>query len=249
MRGGGDSEPLISKGCESRNSGLRKKFFAFTLAEGATHVDNYNNIRRAAFTLAEVLITLGVIGVVAALTIPTLMSNYKKTEFSSRLKKFNSVMSQAIVMSENDNGPIEDWMSPGPNNLDLVKWFETYLKPYLKNINYGYDGATNSNTALMVYLADGSYFRMVKGNCMDLFFDVNGDKPPNAHGRDWFRFLICSNSSEWCNGRHFCGMGSTNNVTREQKLEGCKNGDRGSECTGLLEYDGWVFKDDYPFRL
>ena len=41
----------------------------FTMAEGATHVVNCNNNRKIAFTLAEVLITLGVIGVVAAITI------------------------------------------------------------------------------------------------------------------------------------------------------------------------------------
>ena len=207
---------------------------------------------RFAFTLAEVLITLGIIGVVSALTIPTLVSNYRKSEVASRLKKFNSIMSQAILMSENDNGPIEDWMPTGSNNVDLVKWFETYLKPYVKVTNYTFkplDGVTNSRNALSVYLADGSYFSMEKGNCMDLFLDVNGSKPPNAHGRDWFRFLICSNSPEWCDGRHFCPMISTFAKTREQKLEACKTGDRGSSCPGLLEYDGWEFKKDYPFRI
>ena len=37
---------------------------AFTLAEGATHVARWNNSRKIAFTLAEVLITLGIIGIV-----------------------------------------------------------------------------------------------------------------------------------------------------------------------------------------
>ena len=50
------------------------KRIAFTLAEGATHVDMSDNIRRVAFTLAEVLITLAIIGVVAAMTIPTLIT-------------------------------------------------------------------------------------------------------------------------------------------------------------------------------
>ena len=51
------------------------KKLGFTLAEGATHVDICNNTRRTAFTLAEVLITLAIIGVVAAMTIPTLIAN------------------------------------------------------------------------------------------------------------------------------------------------------------------------------
>lgn len=54
------------------------KRIAFTLAEDATHVAHWDNSRKIAFTLAEVLITLGIIGVVAALTIPTLMANHRK---------------------------------------------------------------------------------------------------------------------------------------------------------------------------
>ena len=61
-----------------------------------------------AFTLAEVLITLAVIGVVAAMTIPVLIQNYKKRVATVRLKKFVSVMEQAIKLSEIDNGPIEN---------------------------------------------------------------------------------------------------------------------------------------------
>lgn len=65
--------------------------------------------REAAFTLAEVLITLGIIGIVAAMTLPALMANGRKQETVARLKKFNSMMLQAILLSENDNGPYEYW--------------------------------------------------------------------------------------------------------------------------------------------
>ena len=70
---------LIREGdnCVSRftfHTSLKSKI-AFTLAEGATHVALWNNQRKIAFTLAEVLITLGIIGVVAALTIPALIQS------------------------------------------------------------------------------------------------------------------------------------------------------------------------------
>ena len=67
------------------------------------------NNRKAAFTLAEVLITLGIIRIVAAMTLPALMANGRKQETVARLKKFNSMMLQAILLSENDNGPYEYW--------------------------------------------------------------------------------------------------------------------------------------------
>ena len=55
--------------------------------------------RQTGFTLAEVLITLGIIGVVAAMTIPTLMSNTGKSEFKTAFKKVVSAVNQAVTMS------------------------------------------------------------------------------------------------------------------------------------------------------
>ena len=70
---------------------------AFTLAEGATHVVNWDNSRKIAFTLAEVLITLGIIGVVAAMTLPTVINNVHHKELETALKKQYSTLSQAIL--------------------------------------------------------------------------------------------------------------------------------------------------------
>ena len=55
--------------------------------------------KRFGFTLAEVLITLGIIGVVAAMTIPTLISNTNGAQFKSAYKKALSTLNQAIVMN------------------------------------------------------------------------------------------------------------------------------------------------------
>lgn len=62
---------------------------------------------RTAFTLAEVLITLGIIGIVAALTIPALMNNIQDKEFKTKLKKEYSVFNQALLMIKNDYGSMD----------------------------------------------------------------------------------------------------------------------------------------------
>ena len=67
--------------------GIRKKKIAFTLAEGATHVDLPPTKVKFAFTLAEVLITLGIIGIVAAMTIPTLMTHLTHKKLQSQFEK------------------------------------------------------------------------------------------------------------------------------------------------------------------
>ena len=69
---------------------------AFTLAEGATHVETCNDYRKVAFTLAEVLITLGVIGVVAAITMPMLITNINDRANSERHANIAYKMTQAM---------------------------------------------------------------------------------------------------------------------------------------------------------
>ena len=73
---------------------MKLKFYVFTLAEGATHVDTCDGKRKIAFTLAEVLITLGIIGVVASLTLPSVIQNYKKQVTVNQLKKAYSTLGQ-----------------------------------------------------------------------------------------------------------------------------------------------------------
>ena len=69
-----------------------------------------NLIKKCAFTLAEVLITLGIIGVVAAITLPVIIQNHQKHVVENRLKSFYSIINQAVRMSEIDNGPAAEWI-------------------------------------------------------------------------------------------------------------------------------------------
>lgn len=65
-----------------------------------------NKIIKKAFTLAEVLITLGIIGIVAAMTIPTLINNSSEGEYNSGVKLAYSTISRALLMVTTNNGEI-----------------------------------------------------------------------------------------------------------------------------------------------
>ena len=65
--------------------------------------------KKIAFTLAEVLITLGIIGVVAAITIPSLLTNIRHRDISVKLQKFTSVMRQMLLTAEEEQGPVNEW--------------------------------------------------------------------------------------------------------------------------------------------
>ena len=63
----------------------------------------HNSLKKSAFTLAEVLITLGIIGVVAALTLPSVVANYKEKQLTTAWKKaYSDVANAALLMSQNN---------------------------------------------------------------------------------------------------------------------------------------------------
>ena len=68
--------------------------------------------KEAGFTLAEVLITIGIIGVVAAMTLPSLVNNSKNRELQTQLKKTYSELNQMSQLFYNDYGmSISDYTS------------------------------------------------------------------------------------------------------------------------------------------
>lgn len=88
---------------------------------------------KLAFTLAEILITLGIIGAVVAMTIPALMNNVKNTEAISKLKKTYSILSQATLYVSNDNGDYINWNITDVTQAGADDFYNLY-KPYLKII-------------------------------------------------------------------------------------------------------------------
>ncbi len=212
------------------------------------------SIKLKAFTLAEILITIGIIGIISAMTFPVLTNKIKRMDAASKLKKFNSMMLNAVIMSEQANGPVGTWTTAtAENDIDTKEFFETYLKPYIKFIKTSYtsniDSVNNRNT-LYVYLNDGSVFYFQKGKCVDFTFDINGEKKPNTLAEDQFVFLLCSDDAKnyWCNGRNWCPYNRSSigyNKTRKDLLNECINSPL--YCSALLEFDNWEFKSDYPY--
>ena len=86
---------------------IRNRANGFTLAEVSSTLSHGNY--KFAFTLAEVLITLGIIGIVAAMTLPTLIQKQNDAAIIASLKKNYSILSQALVKSQLKLGFFETW--------------------------------------------------------------------------------------------------------------------------------------------
>ena len=228
---------------------------------GATHValcDSVGSYFRhwcGAFTLAEVLITLGIIGVVAAMTMPSLMQNYKRQQATARIKKFVSVINQALISAENDLGPREDWVKGEEDNSDSAYDFlNTYIKPYIKSADIEKRTLFGRNMATLRFV-DGSQMSIKIGACYDIWYDINGEKGPNEKGKDIFVFILCKNGG--CNFNsnqvrgYYCAPTGYQFPTHGQLIDNCKNyrTNGGEYCTILLEQNGYEFPKDYPLGL
>ena len=220
----------------------------------------------SAFTLAEVLITLGIIGVVASMTIPSLMQKYRKQETTARLKKFYSTMSQAIMHAEADLGmKAYEWDSvtqasnnPGQSYNETYAYYNKYLAPYIKTLKVEkgvYDTQNNINSKTKVYFPDSSTMEINSGWCVSLYYDVNGDKKPNELGRDIFLFFIATNfihqfegrEQELYENRSFDAVYLPLYNTKAKALDACKRDAK--YCSSYLMYNNFEIPDDYPYKI
>ena len=154
--------------------------------------------RLAAFTLAEVLITLGIIGVVAAMTLPSLVQNYRKSVVENKLKSEYSLISNAIRMSEAKNGSLEDWSTcDEDSSYECTKnFFDNYLAPELKIVKFcGLENRDECWTAPVSlsgkngYLPTNSFNKTltaILSNGTSLYMWAGGQNSEAAHLQIWF---------------------------------------------------------------
>lgn len=176
--------------------------------------------KKYGFTLAEVLITLGIIGVVAAITLPTLMKNYKAIVLKSQFKEQYSRVAQALRrMADEEEIPLIPSELGGNFSSQLAKYFNTALdcgninigtkgciklnkegsideyKTYTGNsINFGYldDGTLVLNDGTTLFFEQGSQATTLGYYVIGI--DINGYKnKPNKLGHDLFTFKIEEN--------------------------------------------------------
>ena len=157
--------------------------------------------------MAEVLITLGIIGIVAAMTLPALVGKYQKKVTVERLKKAYTVLSQAVLMSVKDNEAIEYWNF----ELSSKEFMDTYLKLYFQNITSEITFSDTTRYSKKYALADGTTFYgwMYKHQnpayydittFYRLEIDINGEQKPNLLGKDIFYYYIFPIKSGFFNG-------------------------------------------------
>lgn len=185
--------------------------------------NTYSNVtkkRKLAFTLAEVLITLGIIGIVAAITIPQLINNYKAKRLRTQFLKSYSTIQQAFKEMEADD------VSTDPTTYNTLEYYKTFMNYLQAPMDCGigdnkylpcvymrdssskdykpyktYDGKTNASMILFddgqIALQDGTLLLFENyAPRMRVFVsvDLNGyNNKPNRWGYDLFTFQLVDN--------------------------------------------------------
>lgn len=181
------------------------------------------------FTLAEVLITLGIIGVVAALTLPSLIQNYKEKATVTAVKESYSIFAQALKMVTIDNPDLsaltDSKLSAKENSQIMFKEISKHIKKvkscdvdkkcmgntyYLNLNNEKVSNWDTYNNLVTGVLANGTSFWIlslpasISGEetyAGQIGIDINGNKRPNKFGVDFFWFTFNKN------GELFAGRG------------------------------------------
>lgn len=221
-------------------------------------------IKHKGFTLAEILVTLGVIGVVAALSLPTLMTNIRKRTTATKVKKTYSTFLQALKMSENDNGSVDGWQVESTSSDATRKAVNTYLRPYISGLNECSDGQTKKQQCgapvsgagvNYIYNGVGISIKIDRGlsdtTRMNLIITASPQRAATIQGRDWFYFNTDNESSR------LMPYGWAPEITKEQILQGTDSetgygtidcdATRRYGCTLLLMLNNWTFTKDYPW--
>ena len=251
-RGGGDLELILHgfRGVEKLNKECNDSDIKH----------HYKN--KKGFTLAEVLITLGIIGVVAALTIPTLISNYRKSVVETRLKRVYSVVANAMSYAVKDNGESKNWAS-----VNSKIFIEEYLIPYLlgskfiseSELGKMYVYGINGSKAQL----NGSYASGLKLKTGELIRVVGGFDPNVTYGYSQIGVIISQNKS----GIYYFGKdyftfyydinkdtlllyyGYSCKSDRDTLIQRCGMYGHDSACMALIVCNGWKIPKDYPIRF
>ena len=161
------------------------------------------------FTLAETLITLGVIGVIATLTLPNLIADFQNKTYVAQLQRSYNMLQSAVdnLFVDKDVDNLAD-----SGVLDSAGNLESFLKNYFKIVKYcsnpddcipatykaglttaatrARDVIHGKGTQCIKVNTGATYCMFVSGSSLGVDLDVNGTKGPNAYGRDAHRIFI-----------------------------------------------------------
>ena len=188
--------------------------------------------KKFAFTLSEVLVTMGIIGVISALTVPTLVNNYQRKALALQLRKTVSDIENAVDMLITEEGKTKFSATSYYNNLDgfitnRLKTIKTCTKDKTNECFANENYNTINGDAGSAFTCEGNSYVLANSAAICMYkkvglyngnpvvvVDTNGQAGPNIGGRDIFTFTILPNGEIY-------GTGNENECSRDPFGDGC----------------------------
>ena len=189
---------LNGRAVEQLNSSISVKFFNLSTIKlknlFTTHYSKFTK-KVFAFTLAETLIVMGVIGVVAALTLPNLNQSTANKEKVAKVKKIYANLNDAVGRAVAVYGPINEWYVNDKNYNDYRKRTFERITEFMKTSSKATDNrkfVTADGTEVVV---DPVGVSNNGGDLILFVVDIDGpNKGPNIMGKDNFVFVMDENN-------------------------------------------------------
>ena len=204
----------------------------------------------AAFTMAEILITLGVLGIVIAMTLPTVVRKYKRKTAETKLAKFYTIMNQAVKMSISEHGEIlidNTNKTSVSNSAYIEKWYKENITKYIKTIYE--EGADKNGTYYKVSFIDGTGFSSYMSasnqttgkSSLFIFYCLNYKNCRHGQFDGKNQFLFIYNPEKQSIIPHNQGQSYRN------LKNNCYSSINRHSCAALIEANNWKIPDDYPW--
>lgn len=201
-------------------------------------------MKNIGFTLAEVLITLGILGILAALTLPGIITKYKRISAETKLKKFYSSINQSLLMAIAEYGEINFEFLENTNNdknsEEIEKFFKQYITKYLVKIK---DEKFNDNYYDVVFLDSSGFRGYINQDVFYIFYRLNykteSSTKTNLDGKNEFLFTYSNGKIEpiW---KSWSINNLKNNCYQQGDMQ--RHG-----CAALIMKNNWKIPDDYPW--
>lgn len=218
---------------------------------------------KSGFTIAEVLITIGIIGVVATLTMGVIIPKVQKESAGTKLKKFFSSINQAMIMATNENGGKPELPRSDYTYKQNVQWLEINILPYIKyfSIKNCNDPNQYRRNAACVTLTSGDMFEFVVDyNGADFLYFPDGKWSSIENNklaqRQVFAFQFSKRakanddsvikSEDFIEAYTYKWNGNNTALYNDTEY-GCKKGKKKFYCAKIIQLNSWDVPNEYPW--
>ncbi|MBP3925256.1 type II secretion system protein [bacterium] len=220
------------------------------------------NIKKTGFTLAELLVVVSILGIIAVLVIPGLVRKYNKAGFEKQLGSFYNDLSQAMTIAQAETtrflsasalatsttgGILKNFMQIKKEPFCGAQRTPCFADSY-KSIDASATVASSTfcNNGTSMMLLSGAAVCITpmttnetykKDNSADIFVDLNGPEPPNVGGKDLFRMNLYSDATIDEQVKPSVRQGAN----RENIIKKCTKSATGEGCFTQFMQDGMKF--------